>query len=296
MELFTPDMPFWKGNLHTHTQNSDGRKPVQEVVELYERAGYDFLALTDHWKCTVSAPYYYKNMLVLPGIELDYNLPAQVIHIVGIGVSEGILATERRFSAQRGIYDIRKAGGCAILAHPQWSLNTPELIASLRGLTAVEIYNSVSATPWNGDRADSCGLLDIAAANGTLLNTVASDDSHFYTGEACTSYIMLQADRLTPEAVMEGLRRGSFYASRGPRIHQIEVGEEEIRVRCSPAARVVFHSDLVYVAGRCVAGEGIEEASYPLNPARHERFVRAIVVDAQGRSAWANPINLAGGD
>lgn len=40
---------WYKGNLHTHTTNSDGRLAPEVVINLYKEAGYDFLALTDHW-------------------------------------------------------------------------------------------------------------------------------------------------------------------------------------------------------------------------------------------------------
>ena len=40
---------FWRGNLHTHSTRSDGRRSPEEVCRFYETAGYDFLALTDHF-------------------------------------------------------------------------------------------------------------------------------------------------------------------------------------------------------------------------------------------------------
>ena len=39
---------WYKGNLHTHTTQSDGRLSPQEAVRWYEQNGYDFVALTDH--------------------------------------------------------------------------------------------------------------------------------------------------------------------------------------------------------------------------------------------------------
>ena len=41
---------WFRGNLHTHTTVSDGRKTPDETAAIYRAAGYDFLALTDHWK------------------------------------------------------------------------------------------------------------------------------------------------------------------------------------------------------------------------------------------------------
>ena len=41
--------PRWyKGNLHTHTLNSDGDSTPEDVVRWYREHGYDFLVLTDH--------------------------------------------------------------------------------------------------------------------------------------------------------------------------------------------------------------------------------------------------------
>src|SRR5688572_9890539 len=39
---------WFKGNLHTHTLNSDGDSTPDEVVRWYREHGYDFLVLTDH--------------------------------------------------------------------------------------------------------------------------------------------------------------------------------------------------------------------------------------------------------
>ena len=38
-----------KAGLHTHTKRTDGRKTPEEAIAAYEEAGYDILALTDHW-------------------------------------------------------------------------------------------------------------------------------------------------------------------------------------------------------------------------------------------------------
>ncbi len=35
--------------LHAHTTNSDGDLPPERLVRHYDRAGYDVLAITDHW-------------------------------------------------------------------------------------------------------------------------------------------------------------------------------------------------------------------------------------------------------
>src|SRR6186997_3638246 len=39
---------YFKGNLHTHTLNSDGDSTPDDVVRWYREHGYAFLVLTDH--------------------------------------------------------------------------------------------------------------------------------------------------------------------------------------------------------------------------------------------------------
>ncbi|MEY4863440.1 MAG: hypothetical protein RLZ51_1535, partial [Pseudomonadota bacterium] len=40
---------FFKGNLHTHSNTSDGALPAEEVCRRYRERGYDFLCLSDHF-------------------------------------------------------------------------------------------------------------------------------------------------------------------------------------------------------------------------------------------------------
>src|SRR6186997_1045597 len=46
-QIVTPQV-FYKGNLHTHTVNSDGDSTPDDVVRWYREHGYNFLVLTDH--------------------------------------------------------------------------------------------------------------------------------------------------------------------------------------------------------------------------------------------------------
>ncbi|NLX82203.1 MAG: CehA/McbA family metallohydrolase [Clostridiales bacterium] len=292
MRLFEPGKRFYKGNLHMHTTASDGKLSFEEAARRYQEAGYDFICITDHRIRSVDTQTLGK-MLVLPGTEIDFFLGNQVIHIVGVNIKESFLSRyDVRWGPQRGINEIRAAGGLAILAHPLWSLNTTETINSLLDLTAVEIYNSTSAPPWNGDRADATGLLDIACAAGVLHNTVAVDDAHHYNGDECLSFIMLQADELSPSSIMQALSDGAFYASQGPQFTQVHFEGDTVRVECSPVARILFHSNRPYAPDRCWQGEGITQASYTIRRDWNERFVRVIIQDEEGRRAWANPIEI----
>ena len=296
MDLFTAGKPFFKGNLHCHTTLSDGRLTPQEVKEFYRERGYDFLTLTDHRR--FSEPTHMEDgMLILSAMEADYFLPSEVVHLVCFGMEETVHEEKEMplpRDPQQCIDLVRKHGGRVILAHPAWSLNTLATMSGLRGISATEIYNSTSAVPWNGERADSSTQVDIAASHGTFFNLVASDDSHRYNGEAGKSFTMIQADELTRESLLEAFDAGRFYCSQGPAFEQISVEEGVISVTCSPVEHIVFYSNVVWSAERCQSGHGITSASYhPLAlPGRTDRYVRIQLIDSEGRSAWSNPIIL----
>ena len=43
-----PKQKWFKGNLHTHTTESDGDADPEWVANWYKEHGYDFLVLSDH--------------------------------------------------------------------------------------------------------------------------------------------------------------------------------------------------------------------------------------------------------
>ncbi len=291
MQLFDPDRPFFKGNLHCHTSLSDGALPPDEVIALYRDLGHDFLALTDHRR--LSEPTHMEGaMLLLSGMEMDFMLPGEALHLIGVGMSERLTRYDLTRSPQHCIDMFRRCGGRAIVAHPAWSLNTVATLSALRNVTAAEIYNSVSTYPWNGDRADSSNVLDVAAAHGAMYRFVASDDSHRYQGEAGRSYTMVQADALTQQSLFEALDTGRFYCSQGPRFEQITVEDDRIEVICSPVDNIIFYNDMIWTSNRCQTGKDMVFAAYDRTVNPHERYVRIQIIDANGKSAWSNPILL----
>ena len=289
MKLFDQNQPFYRANFHCHTTMSDGERSPEEAVQLYRSMGYDILSITDHRVMThVEAP---EGLLLIPGVELDYMLPTQAVHIVGVGVRDQVMELwERDGHPQQAIDVIRQCGGRAMLAHPAWSMNSTELMVSLKNLSAVEVYNSISTFPGNADRADSSAMLDVVAAHGQLLPFVAQDDTHEYTYEVGQGWTMIQAEALTEEKVLEALDQGRFYASQGPAFHQIEVEDGEIRVKCSPVEKIVFYSNTPWVSRRARIKPDQTESIYKIVDS--DRFVRVQITDSQGKHAWSSPISV----
>lgn len=279
---------WYKGNLHTHTTRSDGKRTPEETIALYREHGYDFLALTDHWKISENGER--DGLLLLGGAEFDFgkNVREGIFHIVGIGMTADPGVT-REDTPQSCIDKIHAVGGIAHLAHPAWSLNTVEQITALRDLDATEIYNSVSGLPRNC-RPYSGAIVDLLAAQGYFLPLIAADDTHFYyEADTCRSCIMVQAEACTREAILGAIRRGDFYATQGPHLTVTREGRA-LRVRCSPVSSIVCYTDTVWENHRAEVGAEITEAEFPLS----ERITcaRIEVTDADGNTAWSSYFDM----
>jgi histidinol phosphatase-like PHP family hydrolase len=290
-----------KACLHLHTTCSDGKITPEEAMELYEKAGYDILAITDHWR--FSAPGQYGRMKLISGCEyhavgnngtdnlmqtfhllrLDAHYPCdfpKAFPYASTPISERVMAL---------VESIRSAGGAAILAHPAWSLNAPDQIMACGDFDGTEIYNSVSEHGMS-DRPYSGQVVDMLAMRGVNLPLLATDDAHYYDGDQCVSYIMLDVtDGKTTDAdILNKISDGQFYATQGPEVHLERISPTAVKLTCSPAVKIAFLSNSVWSAGRMARGENLTEATYEFK--RHEIYVRAEVTDAQGRVGYSNII------
>ena len=288
LKFFDSQLNWYKGNTHTHTTVSDGQLTPEQATALYRSRGYDFLALTDHGR--VSQTVEGEDFLLLSGVEIDCVCRSQAYHLVGIGMDRQPNYVYEPSRHPQDLIDIlREAGAFVILAHPAWSLLRVDVVECLSGIGAAEVFNSVSRTPWNGDRGDSSGFLDVlASSSGVLLPFIAADDAHFYSGEECCGYTMVNTRSLTREGILEALFAGRFYASQGPAIEQVQIEDGVVTVTCSPASMAVFYTDAFYNAARAQVAQAGTEFTYTLSPMDH--FVRCEIIDAQGRKAWTSPV------
>src|SRR6184192_2642532 len=77
--------------LHAHTTNSDGEMAPDMLVRHYEWAGFDVLAITDHWVRTVERST--RKLLVIPSTELNATCgsPEEDAHVLALGVEADAL-------------------------------------------------------------------------------------------------------------------------------------------------------------------------------------------------------------
>ena len=289
--MFEKEGRWFKGNLHMHTALSDGRLDPDSARKIYRDAGYDFIAITDHWVMSEDKPAQEGGMLEISGIEYDTGdmVNTKIFHILGIGMERPAFdAVDHNIPPQEIIKAVREAGGIAILAHPAWSLMVPDDITKCEGITGAEIYNTVSNIQYkNGRRSDASQYFDLWAEKGYMIRPFAADDSHWYEGEQTQNFIMVKAADLTRDAILTAIKNGDFYASQGPEFVAIRREGEVIAVECRKASKIIFLSNCVFDNQRvqdCTNGF----ARYRFKDI--DKYVRIELVDDEGRIAWSAPI------
>ena len=291
-----------KVGLHTHTTCSDGSRSPEEAICLYEAAGYDVIAITDHWH--YGETYKTSGISVISGCEyhvIGFQPGSDVketFHIVGIGmmhdpkiprelIDDDSKCVHKR--VQTIVRMIRESGGIAVLAHPAWSLNTQEQILSAGDFDAIEIYNSVSECGMS-DRPYSGLIVDMLAVRGVILPLLATDDTHYYKGDECRGMVMVESEATEELGLIGAIRDGRFYATQGPEVHLERIAPDKVKLSCSPAEKIVFFSNLQWASGRVIRGKQLTEAIYTLKTEQQESYVRAEVVDENGLKGWSNII------
>ncbi|MEM9755812.1 MAG: phosphotransferase, partial [Pseudomonadota bacterium] len=178
------------------------------------------------------------------------------------------------------------AGAFVTIAHPHWYNLTVEDARTLGDVHAVEVYNHTCAI--HAGRGEGDYFWDALLSEGRGVTGIAVDDSHFPDGgfDGFGGWVMVKAQENNPDALLEALKVGRFYASQGPRIDDVIVDGEEIVLACSPAVRVFAVGP--GALARRVEGTALRQARLPLAPFKEDWF-RLIVCDAQGRRAWSNP-------
>jgi hypothetical protein len=292
------DIPgrFWRGNLHTHTTMSDGALSPQDTVAAYQDAGYDFVAITDHFRAEYGFPltdtreFRTPTFTTLLGAELHAprTTSSSDWHIVAVGLPPNFPPSNRGETGQLLARRARRAGAFIGMAHPSASLLTLADAQSLDAAHAVEVYNAVSA--WE-ERGDSWHLCDVLLSRRTRLTAYAADDAHFQPQDPppCTAWVQVRARALEPALLLAALKAGDYYSSTGPTLHDIELTDGEVKITCSPASRILVTGG---VPGKqVIAGDGLTEATLPTTTFK-DGYFRVTVVDESGGRAWSNPIWL----
>ena len=275
---------WFKGALHTHTTESDGKTSPSDLARAYRELGFHFLVFTDHGKVTtLNEPS--DDFLTLGGIEIGLATgdPDKYWHLIGVG-TDGV--TRADFDSPVRMHEyLRSRAAFCILAHPYWSQLTGKDLTLLEGLASVEVWNTGCELEIGRGFAEY--QWDYCLSAGRRTTGVAVDDCHSRR-DVGAGWVMVKAAELSADAITDALSRGRFYSSCGPEIHDVRLLEDGLEVITSPCRVISFIADAQ--KGARVLGETdseITSAAYLFRGG--ERYVRVACVDAHRRKAWSNP-------
>jgi hypothetical protein len=293
-EAFAAPGTFWRGNIHTHSNRSDGTLPPEEVCRRYREAGYDFLCLSDHFlprygfPIVDTRPFRTNAFTTILGAEIHApaNSHGEIWHILAAGLPEDFAPTAEGETGEALAARAKAAGAFVGIAHPQWSgLTGEDGRAMAPHAHAVEIFNT--GCQLESTRGDGTYLLDQLLNDGRRLAAYAADDAHFRFPDAFGGWMMVKAADKEPEALVAAMKAGQFYSSQGPIIHAFAVDNGEARVECSAVANIALVGRGTRAAH--VRGDDLGRATLPTEKFAGD-WTRLVVTDAAGRSAWSNPV------
>ncbi len=298
---FNKSGKFWRGNLHTHSTQSDGTKTPEQVCAFYRSVGYDFLSITDHftqtykYPITDTRPFQSDDFTTLLGAELHAGKTSigEIWHILAVGLPPDFppnLPDEDGTAIARRALE---AGAFVACAHPNWYALSESDVIALGNVHAIETINGISRD--HNDRIDSWYMLDAMLNQGRRYFALTTDDAHFHAqhNDLLLGWTWVKSESLTPEAILAALKAGSYYSSSGPMIHDVQfLSRTQVYIRCSP----VDHIFVTSVGPRSIYhhANGVSEIELDLKRLGDSPFCRITIRDRQDRRAWTNPIWFEG--
>ena len=280
---------WYKGNLHTHTTQSDGAISPSENMEWHASHGYHFLGITDHNTLTQPTDFTPEPpLLAIPSVEISAQRGRVEYHVLCIGVDK--MPAQRGCDPQEAINGANLQGGIAYIGHPYWHDHTFDDLLSISGHIGIEIFNT---SCWlEIQKGHSLVHWDGVMRRGQQVWGLATDDSHFtYPGHG-RGWVMVHSEILDRESILASLRQGNFYSSMGPEIFNISLEDRKVTVECSPARSIFLVGDQYYCPYAAQAWDGIPltQATFELVPG--QQYFRVEVVDMDYQSAWSNAYNI----
>lgn len=275
----------YKSNLHIHTEQSDGKLKIEEVISLYKNKSYSILSITDHNKFVYTSE---KEILLIPGIELGKNQH----HILGyfsFQIPEDLENTNEEII-------IKNISGISVFAHPsrykkeiEWYVNLFKKYKNLVGIEVLNPYVQVKIGKIYGDTDIWDEILKKIMPDRPIWG-FGNDDFHDIT-HLSINWNEFLLNNLNEKELKEAMKKGKFYicsAIKGydmPYIKKIIFDEKkgEIKVKCENYKEIKWISD-----GK-VVNYG-EKINYKRNP-DIKNYLRVEIYGEKGY-IYLNPFGI----
>jgi hypothetical protein len=297
---------WFKGNLHTHTVNSDGDSTPDDVVRWYRERDYQFLVLTDHNYLTsvdgLNAVHGADDkFLVVKGEEVTDRFGDKPLHVNGLEVERLVTPTGGQSVldvVQRMVDGIRAARGVPSINHPNfgWAIS-PDELGQLQRTRLFEVFNGhPTVNNLGGGGVPSLEeTWDRILSSGKMLYGIAVDDAHYFkrpedpmAPRPGKGWVYVRSPRLEGRALVEALERGDFYSSTGVQMQTVDASTTalSLAVKTEPSSK--YRIQFIGRQGRILSDVTTPTASYTFKG--DEGYVRAKVLESNGKVAWIQPV------
>jgi hypothetical protein len=153
------------------------------------------------------------------------------------------------------------------LNHPNWSLQRYEDYIGLKGLWAVEFYNTGCV---RGGYPDTIQPIDDLLAKNERVIPIATDDAHASKdslNDCFGGFTMIKAESLDYDTIFSALERGDHYSSSGPLINDLYIEDGILHITTSEAKYIELITERRYRFHHSSNSEnGITETAFDLRP------------------------------
>ncbi len=301
-----PQARWFKGNLHTHTVNSDGDSTPDDVVRWYRERDYQFLVLTDHNYLTsvdgLNAVHGADDkFLVVRGEEVTDRFGDKPVHINGLDPARFIAppgGSSVLDMTQRMVDAIRDARGVPSINHPNfgWAIS-PDELGQVQRTRLFEVFNG-HPTVNNLGGGGVPGLeetWDRILSSGKMLYGIAVDDAHYFkrpedpaAPRPGKGWVYIRSPRLEARALVEALERGDFYSSTGVQMQSVDAGPTSLALTIKTEPSSKYRIQFIGRQGRVLSEVTTAAATYTFKG--DEGYVRARVLESNGKMAWIQPV------
>ena len=291
---------WYKGNLHSHSTESDGDESPEKVAEWFRDHGYDWLCLSDHNVLTTITPQSGKPLMIR-GEELTVRLKGQEkpVYVTTVGIStavEPIDAGETLSTIQANVDVALDAGGIAILSAPYYRSGfDPLTLREIESARLMDVFNAHPAISEGDPRKSNFEeIWDEILSSGKTVFGTATDDCHNYREFGADkanpggAWVVVRAPNLSEEAVIQSLTSGDFYASTGVILNDLEKSEQSVSLQIEQNTIQSYKTTFIGREGAILAEESGLEVSYRIRG--DEGYVRATVTSSWGAKAWVQPV------
>lgn len=279
---YQPRSNSYKGQLHSHTTNSDGKQAPAELALAYKKAGYSFIAITDHnyrgkYRSNITIlPQTIPGFIALPAMEISSDGGGSNFlfhHMLAIG-----LTNPREILTPQGNIDYcKEQGAFVVLCHPNWK-GDHYTLSELWGLSN---YNAIE---------NAQAKWDYQLSRGKRFNMICSDDQHDVrnTNGFNKGFVVAFADTLSDKAILDSLKSGNYYSSTGALITGITVSNGAVWVKTPEISTIEFVIFSSYVAMKAT---NTNRAGYTIDGT--ESYIRVRVTrQSDKKMAYSNPIYI----